>query len=165
MVSQFIAGQGFDPAAPQASGLRKPEDWFFDAIGGGGRSDSGVTVNASTALSHVPVWQAVNILSGDLGQLPWHKMFRTDVDGDNEKTGKDRKHPAEFMVSKQPNAWQTPGIWKETMMQWALLWGNGISWIRRVGGEKVLWPLHPSVTSFEQVQPGEFIIRAGEISR
>ena len=141
-----------DYAAPQASGLRNPEQWFFDALGDT-PSDSGERVNARTALGHVPVWQAINILAGDLGQLPFHKMIR-----DGENIGKDREHQLEFLLTQQPNPWQTPAQWKETMMHWALSWGNAVCWKRRFGGSIVLWPLHPQHTSYEEPNPGEFII-------
>ena len=62
---------------PQASGLDYPEDWLFEALTYG-TSDSGECVNPVTALSHSPVWQAINILAGDVGQLPWRKMIKVE---------------------------------------------------------------------------------------
>jgi hypothetical protein len=42
----------------------------------GPSSESGISVTPSTALTHGPVWQGVNLLAGDLGQLPWHNPPR-----------------------------------------------------------------------------------------
>src|SRR5574338_179470 len=109
----------------RASTASHPEEWFFEALTWG-RSDSGETVNPTTALSHGPVWQAVNILAGDVGQLPLH-VYR--------KNGRNREriesHPVDWLLTREPNDYQTPSIWKETMMSVALLWGNACSYIAR----------------------------------
>ena len=134
------------------SSLQFPEDWFYETVSWS-RSDSGEPVNPNTALGHGPVWQAVNILSGDLGQLPVHKMRRR-----GEEVEKDRRHPIEWLITQHPNDYQTPSVWKETMMAWALLWGNGISGIVREAGRPVeLVPFLPDRTTYEK-QDGEYII-------
>lgn len=113
----------------------------------GQRSDSGVIVTPSTALSHGPVFGGVNMIAGDIGQLPWHKMVRR---GRNRE--KDRSHPLEFLLTRAPNRWQTPAIWKETMAAWAILWGNGISYVERerglTGPVTGLYPLLPDRTGY-----------------
>lgn len=122
--------------------LRNPEDWMFEAFGGG-LSDAGVRVNPHTALSHGPVWQAVNILAGDVGQLPLHVMKISGRDREKFRT-----HPVEWLFNGEPNATQTPAIWKETMMAWALLWGNACCYIERDGAGRPigLIPLLPDRT-------------------
>ena len=147
-VTQISVGPGYIAESPQASGLRNPDPWLLDALTWG-PSEAGVRVNQRTALSHVPVWQAINILAGDVGQLPIHKMVRR-----GKQIEKDRKHPAEFVLNHQPNELQTPSMWKETMMAWALGWGNGISWYEKIGLRSYrLVPLPPEHTSWED-RPG-----------
>lgn len=127
--------------------------WLWDALTFG-ESDSGERVNPNTALGHGPVWHAVNILAGDLGQLPVHKMVR-----DGENVEKDRTHPTEILLNDGPNSLQTPSIWKETMMQWALLWGNGISGIVRQSGRPAeLVPLLPDRTHCEKLDDYDYLI-------
>lgn len=135
------------------SGTQFPEEWFYEAVTWG-RSDSGETVNPITALGHGPVWQAVNILAGDMGQLPLHVM-RKDARGAqiHEET-----HKIDILLNQQPNSWQTPQMWRETMMAWALLWGNGISWITRTSNGLELVPLLPDRTGYEEVDVGEYLI-------
>lgn len=126
---------------PQA--LAYPTDeWFFNAVTWG-RSDSGENVSPSSALTHVPVWQAVNILAGDVGQLPIH-IYRKR--GRNRE--RDESHPVDWLLTMEPNPYQTPAVWKETMMAWALLWGNGCSYIVRDGSGRptALIPLAPECT-------------------
>lgn len=118
------------------------EDWFFEAVGAS-RTDSGERVTQSTALTHGPVWQAVNILAGDVGQLPiqvWKKDGR-------ERQRQDR-HAVDWLLTMEPNPYQTPAVFKETMMAWSLLWGNGCAYIARngVGSPEYLIPLAPEHT-------------------
>lgn len=131
----------------QASGLAHPADWFFEAATWG-RSDSGETVNPTSSLGHASVFQAISILAGDVGQLPWHKMRWTEKDGKFYQE-RDEDHPLDWLVGYQPNRFQTPSVWRETMMGWALGWGNGISAVmRNEKGERELWPLLPDRTSY-----------------
>jgi HK97 family phage portal protein len=146
LITQIDAGMGYTGDV-QGSTLRNPEEWMFEAFGGGARADSGERVNAATALSHGPVWQAVNILAGDVGQLPLN-VYKRPITGDKRAVDIAADHPVNWLLSKEPNPFQTPAIWKETMMAWALLWGNGCSYIARDGNgrPKFLIPLLPDRT-------------------
>ena len=76
--TQFIAMPG-EPASYEiqaSSHSESREERFFD--GPSLRSDSGERVTPLSAMGHGPVWQAVNILSGDVGQLPFMKMVKKD---------------------------------------------------------------------------------------
>lgn len=134
------------------------DDWFYTSVTGGNTSETGVAVTPMTALSHGPVWQAVNLLMGDVGLLPFHKMRR---EGRNRH--KDRDHGLWWLLTQQPNEMQTPCTWKETMMQWALLWGNAICYIHRGGpmGSKPqeLIPLLPDRTTCIKAPGGGYLIR------
>lgn len=141
---QCVPGGGLPEMIRGDSDTAYPEDWFFEAMTWG-HSDSGERVNPVTALSHGPVWQAINILAGDVGQLPWHKMVKLGGGG----AEKDMLHPLDWLISEQPNPWQTPSVWREMTMGWALGWGNGISAIfRGRNGERVFLPLLPDRTSY-----------------
>jgi len=145
---QCLPGAGCPVVSgPQASGLAQPDDWLFEALTWG-PSDSGECVNPVTALSHGPVWQAINVLGGDVGQLPLHKM-RWSTRGDKTIQERDEDHPLDWLLCYQPNLFQTPSVWKETMMSWALGWGNGISALMRdARGERWFLPLLPDRTSY-----------------
>ena len=133
------------PGAPAAldvtndgatSGNERPAEWFLEWATGGRTTDSGVTVNGYSALSHCPLWQGVNIIAGDIGQVPV-RLLRNEFD-------EQRTHPAWKLLRLRPNELQTPSVFIETLMQWALVWGNGIAWIQRQGSLLVdLIPLRP----------------------
>jgi HK97 family phage portal protein len=136
--NQFICGNDGDALEIRndaTSGVYQPAQWLIDWATGG-KNDAGVAVNGYTALTHCPLWQGVNIIAGDFGQTPV-RLLRNDFD-------EQKKHPSWNLLRVSPNQLQTPSVWKETMMQWALIWGNGVSWIRRQGSRPVeLIPLRP----------------------
>ena len=102
------------------STYRSPEPWFMEWWYGGAPSDSGVQVNAKTALSYAPVWECVSFIAGDLGKLPLPLYKRTDKGRE-----KDVKHPAYKLLMHEPNDAMTADVVKEVVQSHALLWGNG----------------------------------------
>ena len=159
---QFDAVPGAAAAIDVQAAAFPNDDWFFDAVGGGGRTDSGVTVSPMSSLGHGPVWQAVNILAGDVGQLPFRKMKRkrrTGTAASQWETEKDDTHWCDYLFRDSPNDWMTPSQWKETMMAWALLWGNAICVIERARSEEAqLIPLLPDRTWHEHLGKGQYAI-------
>jgi HK97 family phage portal protein len=131
---------------------RMSEDWFFEHAGWG-KSDSGEAVNPSTAVRHGPVWQAVNVIAGDIGQLPMVVMRQA-----GRTKERDENHPADWLLNYMPNDWQTPSMWKEFMISSALLWGNGISLIVRRGGRPMeMIPLRPDRLYYQEI-PGGYMV-------
>ena len=141
----------FRPQA-QASSASNPAEWLVDWVRGGTESDSGIAVNSASILTSGPVWQAVNVISGDLGQLPLILYKRT---ADNRKT-RDTSHPAARLVRRRPNAEMRINTFKELMQSRALLWGNAVAAIMRDrGGRPIdLIPLPPDRTSVERDDNG-----------
>ena len=139
---------------PQASdsNLANPQQWLVDWYRGGADTDSGVAVNGTTILRSGPVFQAVSIISGDLGQLPLRVMSR-QANGDTER---DRTHPAHRLFSQQPNDDMLPSTFKELLQQWSLLWGNGVAAIVRIGSRpSQLVPLLPDRTEVDRDDQGQ----------
>lgn len=89
-------------------------------------NDTGVTVNAYTALGNCHVWKALNVLAGDIGQLPV-KLFRKI----NGKSVEVENVPEIDCLRDEPNPWMLPSVWKETAMWVAALRGNSLNWVYR----------------------------------
>lgn len=108
--------------------LQDPRTW--DEVTGGTQSEAGVPVTHESALSLAPVWQAVSLISGDVASLPFHVHKRLE----NDDREIDYNHPADYLISDQPND-ETPAFefWRRLMVH-ALLWQNGYAFIRRKGG-------------------------------
>lgn len=136
---------------PRASTTSNPAQWFIDWISGGTESDSGITINEETALNYVAVWQAVNIIAGDVGQLPLH-VHRETADGRERAT----THPAYRLLRRRPNRMMNAGVFKELLTQHVLLWGNGRAGIVRdqAGRPIDLIPFLPD-RSYEEIVGGK----------
>ena len=137
MINQFLCTNDGGPVeiTNQTSGFTSPSSWMLDWATGG-RTSAGVAVNGYTALTHCPLWQGVNIIAGDIGCVPIRLV--------KDEFSDQKRHPAWNLLRVRPNDMQTPSVWKETMIQWALIWGNGVSWIRRQGSTPTdLIPLRP----------------------
>lgn len=134
----------------ESSDLKKPRQWLVDWVRGGS-SDSGVSVTGESSLTYSTIWQAVTVLSGDVGQLPLN-VYRRSGEDDLDKEA-DRKHPAFALVRHRPNPYMSWQDFAETMMVYALLWGNGVAeieWDNR-GRPIGLTPLLPDRTWLDVV--------------
>ena len=123
---------------------RNPADWLVKLVGGK-ETASGVTINAQTSLTISTVWQAVNVIAGDVAQLPL-ETYKREEDGNRER---DTDHAAYPILKRRPNRYMTALQFKQTIQSHALLWGNGYAQIQRnsMGEPIALWPLLPSMTS------------------
>lgn len=106
------------------------------------RSQAGVYVTPDRALTNDVVWACVHYLSSTVAQLPWHVKRELDS-GASEIV---RRHPVGSVLSYRPNPECSPFQFRETLVGWALLWGNGYAEIVRDASGRVieLWPIHPS---------------------
>lgn len=127
------------------SGNRHPAQWFLEWASGGNENDSGVTVNGYTALTHCPLWQGVNIIAGDIGQVPIRLVRNEFYD--------QKSHAAWNLLRVRPNELQSPSVFKETLIQWALIWGNFVGWVVRKGATPIdIIPLRPDCLRPELVR-------------
>ncbi|MGL4513821.1 MAG: phage portal protein [Lacipirellulaceae bacterium] len=142
-----------------------PEEWFFDWRGG---PSEPLGPSPRRALSHCPVWQAVNIIAGDLGQLPMRVQRREpatgatkDAPARGERLVATPEHPVDWIINDEPNGVQSPSVFRETLMAWALLWGNGIALVERDarGVPLALHPLPPDRTMPVLLEGGGYGIR------
>lgn len=124
--------------------IRNPARWLFELVGGE-KTASGVVINPSTSLTISTVWQAVNVIAGDLAQLPL-ELYQRDDDGNRDK---DTSHPAYHLLKRRPNRYMTSLQFKQTIQCHVLLWGNGYAHIQRnsLGQPIALWPLLPGLTT------------------
>lgn len=130
MIAQFVSSL---LPSPRAS-LENPRFSLNDAAAydmlAGNKSESGVSVNWSSALSLAPVWQAVSIISGDVATSTPHVLSR-DKNGDRVVA---IDHPGDYLISEQPNIEMSAfELWRRFMVH-ALLWQNAYLYIERLGG-------------------------------
>lgn len=110
------------------------------------RSTEPEPVTSLNVIKHGTVWAALNIIAGAVGQIP----FRVRRITGDERTV-DERHPMHWVLTQQPNAWQTPAVWKEWNITTALIWGNAVNRIiRNARGDVIaLEPLPPQYVTYE----------------
>ena len=95
---------------------------ILDYLGGStSLSNSGVRVNTRSALSCSPVWQAVDVIAGDISRTPF-RVYRED--------GRTRvpatEHPVYRLLNRSVGR-MTSDLWLSRIIGHALLYGNGYS--------------------------------------
>jgi HK97 family phage portal protein len=119
----------------------------------GQRTDAGVDVSPSSSMQVAAVYRCVDIIASTMGMLPWRVFSR---DGDRETLAPE--HPADVLLSRTPNRWQTPFQFKQWIGLCQCLRGNAFAFVVRQGGVPVeLVPLHPDHMTVEQI--GDFDVR------
>ena len=138
--------------------LTDPKSWqeiFGDSYG----SHSGVTVTSRNALEYSPVWQAVNLISGDVAKLPLN-IYRRLTDGTRAI---DRAHPAHKVLRRYANPGMAAFKFWRRLMTHALIWNNAYARIYRNGSGDIteMIPLLPDRTHPEMTDVG--LVYATEI--
>jgi len=111
------------------STLATPDAWLLNALIGG-KTASGVSINADTALTLSAVYNAVAIIAGTVGALPLHLFRKLEPRGRERATD----HPVENLLAVEPDAEVPPYYFWETLLGHVLLRGNGYAQIIRDGG-------------------------------
>ena len=120
-------------SAPNTSGVAFPEQWFLDQMMSA-PVQSGVSVNARSAMTCTAVACAVNAISQAVGQLPIHVYAKGD-DGSRER---DPDHPVANLLRHEVNDWTPASTFRETLTSDALLHRvGGLAEIIRIEGRPV----------------------------
>jgi HK97 family phage portal protein len=98
-----------------------------------GRRASGLTVSEYTALNLSAVWCAVTNIAGTVGKLPLD-LYKRRADGGRDKY---TEHTLHRILHDEPHPEMGAMIFRETLQQHVLLWGNGYAEILRDGGGRV----------------------------
>jgi HK97 family phage portal protein len=101
---------------------------------------AGEMVTHDTAFKFSAFYRGVAYISETIGCLPWEVIRETDT-----TTRKMVNHPAWNLLKKRPNPEMSAKTWRQTMVAWAISWGNGYSEIEcNLAGQPVaLWPISP----------------------
>lgn len=123
----------------------EPRDTGASRVGGSGRTMAGVYVTPDNAVQIPAVWACLRYLSQTVAMLPWNVM-QTEGRGAVVQS----KNPVQWLLHNRPNPEWSSFQFRETLVHWALRWGNGYAEIERdlAGRAYALWPIHP-----ERVDP------------
>lgn len=122
-----------------------------------GATAAGMYVTPDRALMNDTVWAAHRYLTQTVGQLP-ARVQRVTANG----TEPVNVHPVDVVLNWRPNPELSPFQFRETLVGWAIIHGNGIAEIERdaVGRVVNLWPIEPKrVNILRDVVTGDLIYR------
>jgi len=104
------------------------------------RTVAGVAVTADTAITVSAVWGCLKYISEAVAGLPWHVFEETDAGSKLQKT-----NGIDWLINKRPNPEWSSFQLRETLLHWAMRYGNGYAEIERdtQGRPFALWPIHP----------------------
>lgn len=158
-------------ADPAGAGFALPENrvyrgdgvgtsWFFDHL----QDSRDEPVRTETLLRQGTVWAGVNIIAGDVGQIPFRVMRKA-----GDRMEEDLSHPVTGLMANGPNSWQTTDQWLEWMTATAIIWGNAVSYIRKNqrGQIVALEPIPPIYIDWnvENGEPYYYLTAADDIGK
>lgn len=162
-----ILGFEISVGRPEArSSLENPSVSLSDPqalamLGIGETTSTNVSVNPNSSLGVSAVYACVFLLSKTIGWLPCHVVEK--VEG---KTRQITDSAVGNVLGLQPNSYQTPFIFWQTMAAQMLLWGNAYAEIQRdirTGEPMGLYPI-PSWNVEPQLKDGKKTFRVGGIT-
>jgi HK97 family phage portal protein len=138
-----------NPATP----LSDPDNWLVDVMGGG-KADSGVEVNAGSALRYSPLWRAVNLIAKDVARIPLYVYRRV-----GEGLEKDPTHPAYRLLRYKSSQEMVAFQLKLVLTADAVLQGNGFGGILRRGdgSPREIVRMNPLSTRVERLDSGRLV--------
>lgn len=137
-------------ASIQNSTLSYPEAWLRDAFTGGVEASSGERVNEKIAMMLPAFFACVRNISEDVAKLPFGIYKRLNPRGSERQ----RKHPADWLIFREPNPEMSALVWRETVTAHALAYHGGFSEIvfDGAGRPTEIWPLDPTSVQVMRTQ-------------
>lgn len=105
-----------------------------------GRTISSVHVNEDNIVTISSAWACLRYLTQATGMLSWH-AYRDQDTGPTIASG----HPVDWLLWKRVNKEWSSFQFRETLLHWALRYGNGYAEIEpdQAGRPFAMWPVHP----------------------
>ena len=154
MENQFFAdANGCYDTSPQAAVYKESSDshLLLGEWGRGFNTDDD-EITSLNAIKHGLVWACVNVIAGDLGQIPLNVVKRTENGCELAEN-----NPVHYLLNVRPNPYQTPASFIEFIDSQVEIWGNGFAEIVRDGMGRVsqLLPIPSQYMNYETDEKGD----------
>lgn len=113
-----------------------------------------IIVTHDKALELATCFACVRVISEDVAKLPWNVFAH-----DGEMRRKLDNSPLSRLLNTRPNPDMGSFTFRETLIAWALTWGNGYAEIERdIAGRPVaLWPVGPDRVDPKRAEDGRIV--------
>lgn len=115
---------------------------------------SGVIINEETAQKYSALYAGVGVIAETVALLPWHTFER---EGENRR--KRTSNQVSRILNVAPSDELTAGVFRETIISHAILWGNGYAWIEKdmAGRPRGLWLITPDRVTPKRNEAGKIV--------
>lgn len=145
----YYAAERYKNAKLPESSIMKPNEWLKSFFGGSS-TNSGINVDAKSALSFTSIFNAITLVSENMGYIPFAPYVKetvTDPESNQTRTNRSvyRTHPTYMMVSKRPHPLISSFNFRKVMFAWVCLHDNAYAVIERnrIGRAVSMFPIHP----------------------
>jgi HK97 family phage portal protein len=124
--------------------LSLPE--FIEAMGV--TSSSGQTVSAESSKNISTAYRCINILSDDFAKMPLQTFISRDPGKIERMRPSSLAQNLAWLLELSPNRSMTPFVFKKTLMQWLLSYGNAYAWMPATspGSRREIFVLNSAAT-------------------
>lgn len=126
IISNLVSSAALPPPVPEAV---RPDARSLRVYGGGAavRTKSKKRVDEDAAKRVATAYRCANTISDDMGMMPLQQFNK--FQGRIARIYPDAaKRNTAYLLEWQPNRWMVPFIWKRTIMNWLIWWGNCYIW-------------------------------------
>lgn len=103
---------------------------------GGWSSSAGKTVSPETAKTVATAYRCINVLSDDVAKIPI-QMYSSPQRGKIDRIYPDAAvKNLPYLLEVQPNRYMSPFLFKKSLIQWLLSWGNAFVWLPLQQGQQ-----------------------------
>ena len=111
------------------------------------RTSSGQVVTPERSKNIATAYRCINVLSDDVAKMPF-QTFTSRVPGQIDRVKPNsRSQNLAWLMEVRPNRWMNPFIFKKTLVNWLICWGNAYAWMPTGPGmNREVFVLNASVT-------------------
>lgn len=111
------------------------------------RTSSGQTVTVETSKNISTAYRCINVLSDDIAKMPLQTFISRGI-GNVDRLQPSRMMNIAYLLELSPNRKMNPFIFKKTLAQWQICWGDAYAWypLPKMGERPEIHILDSSVT-------------------
>ena len=114
------------PAVPEKA-LPSTAQWPQIYRGGYVTTKSKKKVDENSAKSVATAYRCAHTICTDVATMPLQVFQRAGMGAKRIQPNAPLRNTA-YLLEVQPNRWMVPSVWKETIANWLIWWGNAYIW-------------------------------------
>ncbi|MBI4928323.1 MAG: phage portal protein, partial [Anaerolineae bacterium] len=121
IISNLVGG------APPVPERARPESRYPRVYSGYTKTKSGQRVTEDAAKKIATAYRCANTICNDIAQMPL-QVFNSYRGNITRLYPDMQARNTAYLVERKPNRWMSPFLWKRTIVNWLIWWGNAYIW-------------------------------------